>query len=120
MKRKSWRYLKEDGINIYKMEAILRHYDEFRALYESEGIDEIPIGNGFTVNIHDILSGIDELPRRQKMALVLTCLMNMKEVDAAPLMGFKKWTSPVSSYKKLALEKLVERWKEQNAEEEDD
>lgn len=120
MKRKSWRFIQEDGMNIYKMEAILRHYDEFRALYESQGIDEIPIGGGYTVNIHDILEGINELPKRQKTALILTCLMNLKEIDAAPLMGFKRWTSPVSSYKKLALEKLVEKWKEDNEDPEED
>lgn len=109
-KRKSWRLSDEKGMTPYKLEAILRHYQEFAALYESSGIEEISLDDGTVVNIHDILKGIDELPKRQKTALILTCLYNMKEVDAAPLMGFTKWTSPVSSYKKLALEKLCQKW----------
>lgn len=94
----------------YKLEAILRHYAEFRELYEQDGIEEITLDDGYVVNIHDVLKGIDELPKRQRTALILTCLYNLKEVEAAPLMGFTKWTSPVSSYKKLALEKLVQRY----------
>jgi hypothetical protein len=46
--------------------------------------------------------------------------MGLKEVEAAPLMNFTKWTSPVSSYKKLALEKLVKwYWSDDDTEEED-
>lgn len=107
MRRKSWKSLDERGMTPYKLEAILRHYYEFRELYEQHGIDEITLDDGTKVNVHDILTGIERLPKRQKTALTLTCLMGMKEVEAAPLMGFTKWTSPVSSYKKLALEKLV-------------
>ena len=94
----------------YRLEAILRHYAEFRELYEQNGVEEITLEDGFVVNVHDVLRGIDELPKRQRTALILTCLFNLKEVEAAPIMGFTKWTSPVSSYKKLALEKLVKRW----------
>lgn len=103
----------------YKLEAILRHYWEFRELYEQHGVEEIPLEDGLIVNIHDVLRGIEELPKRQRTALVLTCLRNMKEVEAAPLMGFTKWTSPVSSYKKLALEKLVQRWWTEENDEDD-
>ena len=115
MRRRSWKDA-EKGMDPYKLEAILRHYAEFRELYETQGIEELTLEDGLVVNIHDVLRGIDELPKRQKTALILTCLYNLKEVEAAPLMGFTKWTSPVSSYKKLALEKLVQRWWSENGE----
>ena len=93
-----------------RLEALLRSYSEFRELYEQKGIEEITLPDGLVVNIHDLLRGIDDLPKRQKTALVLTTLYNLKEVEAAPLMNFHKWTSPVSSYKKLALTKLCEKY----------
>ena len=109
-RRKSWKDSGEPGMTSYRLEAILRHYCEFRELYEQDGIEEITLDDGLVVNIHDVLRGIEDLPKRQRTALILTTLYNLKEVEAAPLMGFTKWTSPVSSYKKLALEKLVQRY----------
>lgn len=104
-----------------RLEALLRHYYEFLALYEDSGVDEITIEDGTRVNILDLLRGIDELPERQKQAIVLTCLMNLKERDAARIMGFPKWSSPVGTYKKLALARLVERhWREDAEEAEDE
>jgi hypothetical protein len=105
------------GMTIERLEALFRNFNEFQALYEDLGIQEITLDNGIVVNIHDLLQGIDELPKRQKEALILTCFMGLKEVEAAPLLGFTKWTSPVSSYKRLALRKLVDRyWTEEEVE----
>lgn len=98
------------GMSIERLESIFRHYDKWVALYEDRGFSEITLEDGMVVNIHDILQGIDELPKRQREALILTCFMGLKEVEAAPILGFKKWTSPVSSYKRLALRKLVDRY----------
>lgn len=110
MARKSWK-VSEKGMNIQKLESILRSYFEFKSLYESRGFQEFTLDDGMTVNVHDVLKGIDELPPRQKQALVLTCLYGLREVDAAKIMKFpSQWSSPVSSYKKLALEKLLRYW----------
>lgn len=100
------------------LEAVLRHYQEFLELYRREGIEEIKLEGNIVINIHDVLQGIDKLPKRQQQAVRLTCLMNMREVDAARVMGFSKWSSPVSSYKRLALQKLVELY--YNSENEDE
>lgn len=110
---------KEKGMTPQRLEAVLRHYYEFLALYEDRGIDEITMDDGTVVNILDLLRGIEELPERQKEALVLTCLMNLRERDAARIMGFPKWSSPVGTYKKLALARLIERYWRIDAEEED-
>src|SRR4030066_2397431 len=73
MRRRSWKDA-EKGMDPYKLEAILRHYAEFRELYETQGIEELTLEDGLVVNIHDVLRGIDELPKRQKTALILTSL----------------------------------------------
>jgi hypothetical protein len=83
------------------LESVLRYYQEFLELYRRDGIEEITLDGNIVINIHDILQGIDKLPKRQQQAVRLTCLMNMREVDAARLMGFEKWSSPVSSYKSV-------------------
>lgn len=132
MQRKSWKDASgEKGMTPYRLESILRHYEEFWDLYEQHGVEEITLEDGLVVNIHDVTRGISDLPKRQKEALILTCLANKKEVDAAPLMGFvdkvlpdgtikKGWTSPVSSYKKLALEKLCKRyWNDEDIDDSD-
>ena len=84
MKRRSWKANDEKGMTPYKLEAILRHYDELYEMYLREGMEEFSLDDGTTVNIHDLLQGIDELPKRQRTALLLTCIGNLKEVEAAP------------------------------------
>lgn len=96
------------GMTPQMLEKILRHYGEFRAVYEAEGVEEITVEGGVTVNVHDVLQGIETLPERQKQAIKLMCLLNWREVDAANAMGLRRWTSPVSSYRRAGLQKLVD------------
>lgn len=92
------------------LENVLRNYHEFRELYVREGIEEVQI-EGFTVNVHDVLQGLEELPERQREAIELTCLRNMREVDAASIMlPDSKWSSPVGAYKRTGLQKLVDKY----------
>lgn len=89
------------------LENILKHYYEFRELFEREGIDELALDNGYTINLFDILSGIEGLPRRQRQAVQLVCIEGLREVDAAREMGFERWSSQVGTYKRLGLQKLI-------------
>lgn len=90
-------------------ESILKNYYEFYELYVRNGLDEI-IVSGVTVNIHDVLNGINDLPERQRQAVVLMCLENMREVDAAAeMLPGSRWSSPVGAYKRTGLSKIVER-----------
>jgi hypothetical protein len=100
-----------DGQMTWKLlESVLKHYLEFRELFEREGIDEITLDNGYILNFHDILQGINSLPKRQKQAVLLVCLYNMREVDAAREMGFDRWSSQVGTYKRLGLQKLINKF----------
>jgi DNA-directed RNA polymerase specialized sigma24 family protein len=93
-----------------RLERLIRHYPQFRALYESEGVEEIALDDGLVVNVHDVLRGVRGLPPRQMQALVLTCVKGLKEAEAAAIMGLTGRASPVGLYKKIALEKLCEVW----------
>jgi len=95
------------------LERILNNYFEWKAVYKQTGNPDLELLNGITVNIYDILDGIDKLPPRQKQAVVLTCLENRKESEVAKIMGFAKWSSPVGMYKRRALRTLCETiWKD--------
>lgn len=99
-------------LNWQVLEKLLRNIHEWREYYIEHGIEEIELDGGYVVNFHDLLRGIDTLPPRQREALILTCIDNLKEEEAAELMGFTKWSSPVGTYKKMALKRLLERyWK---------
>lgn len=103
-----------NSLNWKLLENILKNYYEFKALYEETGISEICLDNGFVVNYHDILEGLDSLPPRQKQAVWLMCIEGRKEVEVARIMGFEKWSSPVGMYKRKALRKLVQtKWQDQ-------
>jgi len=90
------------------LERLLNNYWEWKEAYRVSGNPELQLLNGVTVNIHDVLKGIKELPPRQRQAVVLSCLENRKEVEVAKIMGFTKWSSPVGMYKRRALKNLCD------------
>ena len=97
------------------LERLLNNYWEWYEIYLTTGNSDLKLNNGVTVNIYDILKGIDRLPPRQKQAVVLSCLENRKEVEVAKIMGFTKWSSQVGMYKRKALKTLCETvWKTEN------
>jgi DNA-directed RNA polymerase specialized sigma24 family protein len=94
------------------LERLLNNYWEWYEIYKVSGNPDLQLDNGITVNIYDILKGIDRLPPRQRQAVVLSCLENRKEVEVARIMGFQKWSSQVGMYKRKALKTLCETvWK---------
>lgn len=94
------------------LERLLNNYWEWREVYRTTGNPDLELLNGVTVNIYDILDGIDRLPPRQKQAVVLSCLENRKEQEVAKIMGFTKWSSQVGMYKRKALKTLCDTiWK---------
>ena len=96
------------------LERVLNNYYEWRAVYATTGNPELQLLNSVTINIHDILNGIDKLPPRQKQAVILSCLENRKEVEVAKIMGFTKGSSQVGMYKRKALKTLCQTvWKDE-------
>lgn len=86
------------------LEMCLKQYYRFKELVEETGIDEITLDNGVVLNFWDLLKGLDELPEKQRQAIILTCLLQMKEEDAA------QWSSPCGLYKRQGLRTLVDKY----------
>lgn len=88
------------------LEKLLKNYQLWVSVAETEGTFTLTV-DGEEYHLFDLLDGIDKLPRRQRQALVLICLEDMKEIDAAKIMGFTRWSTPTQQYKNAALDKLM-------------
>ena len=98
-------------LTVKVLRELFRNLQQFRALYESEGIDEVvsPIdGQVYSLfDLEHLYEQLHRLPPRQREAIELCLVQNMKETDAALAMGVSK-TNPVAMYATSGLEKLVE------------
>ena len=107
-KRKSRKQEMIPGIMTWQLlERIFNNYKLWESYYQETLNGDLYI-NGMNINFFDLLRGIEDLPTRQKQALVLTCLENHKEADAAQIMGFTRWSSQVGMYKRKALKTLCD------------
>lgn len=88
------------------LEQLLKHYFEWRVLFEEEGVDTLS-HDGEDYGLHDIMENLDLLPPRQLEAVQLICILNFTQKEAAEIMGFTKWTTPVQQYKNAGLGKLL-------------
>lgn len=93
------------------LRELLRNLQSFEALHESEGIDTItsPIdGQVWTLwDLQYLYSCRTMLSPRQQQAIELCLYDNIKESEAARIMGLKP-TTPVAVYANNGLRKLIE------------
>jgi hypothetical protein len=96
---------------VAELRQLLRYLQEFRSLYELEGIDEVTTPRGVTWSIWDLEylyeKAADLLTESQFTAIRLFLVEDHKEADAAELMGVSR-TNPIGMYAALGLSKLVE------------
>jgi DNA-directed RNA polymerase specialized sigma24 family protein len=98
------------ALTVSVLRELFRHYQAFRALYETEGIDTVvgPEGDEFSLwDVQYLARQLHRLPPRQREAIQLCLIENKKESDAAVLMGVSV-TNPVAMYATEGLKKIVE------------
>lgn len=97
--------------DVHELRSLFRYLQEFRSLYELEGIEEVTTPQGRTWSIWDLeyLYAAAEhlLTTSQYRAIMLFLVEDHKEADAAELMGVSR-TNPVGMYASLGLSKLIE------------
>ncbi len=98
------------ALTVTTLRELFRNLQAFSALFEAEGIDEVksPL-DGEVYCLFDLLylyKEIRRLPPRQRQAIELCLVQNMKESDAALVMGVSE-TNPVAMYATSGLEKLI-------------
>ena len=92
------------------LRELLRNLQAFRAFYETEGIDTItgPDGIDYCLwDIEHIYGQVGHLSQRQRQAIELCLVSNVKEKQAALIMGVSI-TNPVMMYATNGLKKLTE------------
>lgn len=95
---------------ISEMRELLRNLAEFRAVYESTGVEEIVTPLGATWSLWDLEYLYDQVGRltlRQRQAIELCLIQGIKEKQAAVLMGVKA-TNPVMMYATLGIRNLLD------------
>ncbi len=101
-------------LTVAVLRELFRNLQVFRVLYEQNGIDVLtgPEGEGYSLwDIESLYERVSELPPRQREAIELCLIENMRERDAAVKMGVSE-TNPVASYATVGLEKLVKVYNE--------
>lgn len=95
---------------VSELRDLFRHLSDFRATYETTGLDEVTTPYGQTWSLWDLeylLRSTDRLTLRQRQAITLCLVHGVKESDAARLMGVSP-TNPVMMYATLGLQRLLD------------
>lgn len=88
-----------------------QHLEHFQCLLESgempmPGIITTPEGE--EIYLPDLMSGIEDLPPRQREAFTLICLQGYTETAATKVMlPNSRWSTPVQQYADTALARMV-------------
>lgn len=94
-----------------ELRQLFRYLQEFRSLYELEGIEEVTTPSGNTWSLWDLEYLYERsaklLTPAQYRAITLFLVNDIKEQDAAEMMGVSR-TNPIGMYAALGLSKLVE------------
>lgn len=96
-------------INLAVLRELFRNLQAFAALYESEGLDTLRDPDGNDWSIHDLRYLYEcrhLLSARQQQAIELCLYYNIKEREAARLMGISE-NSPVAIYANNGLKRLI-------------
>jgi hypothetical protein len=97
------------SLTVGVLREAFRSIEAFRATYETEGIDSV-CSDGVEICLWDLeylLTQLWRLPTRQRQAIDLCLVQNMKESDAALQMGVSI-TNPVAMYATSGLIKMVD------------
>jgi Sigma-70, region 4 len=97
-------------LDVAILRELFRQLQQWHSIYESDGIDTITGPHGEEVCLWDVdylYSQLHRLPKRQREAIELYLVQNMREADAAVAMGVSA-TNPIGIYATVGLGKLVD------------
>lgn len=96
------------------MEKILRNFEEWHRVYEVKGNPDLSLPNKIVINILDfnLEESFQLLSDAQREAITLICLENRREIEAAQIMGFNKYSSQVGFLKRQGLKILADYYNE--------
>jgi DNA-directed RNA polymerase specialized sigma24 family protein len=96
-------------VDLAVLRELLRNLQAFQSLYECEGIASVraPDGRDWTIwDLQYLYEARKNLSPRQRQAIELCLFQNIKEREAARMMGVSE-TSPVAVYANNGLRRLI-------------
>jgi hypothetical protein len=96
-------------LTVTVLRELFRNLQAFRAVFEADGIDTLIGPDGTEWSLWDLdylYKQLPILPLRQHQAIELCLVQNVKESDAAVMMGVSR-TNPVAMYATVGLTKLI-------------
>lgn len=99
------------------LKEVYRHYIDFQDFASREGKYFISYGP-ITLSLLDLEYGLDKLSPRKREAVYLNVIRDMKQKDAAAIMGIT--TVSVGQYVEQAMIQLAERYFAEMSEEEEE
>ena len=97
-------------LDVGTLRELFRNLQAWHSTYESDGVDVITGPDGEEICLWDIdylYSQLWRLPKRQREAINLYLVENMRESDAAVTMGVSA-TNPIGIYATVGLGKLID------------
>jgi hypothetical protein len=96
---------------VSELRSLFRYLQEFRSLYELEGVEEVTTPQGNSWSLWDLeylyKQAADLLTPAQYRAITLFLINDIREQDAAEMMGVSR-TNPIGMYAALGLSRMVE------------
>lgn len=95
---------------VSELRELFKQLLAIRSTYQDSGLQEVVSAAGNTWSIWDLeylLKATNRLPLRQRQAITLCLVHNMRERDAAVAMGVSP-TNPVMMYASLGLQRLLD------------
>lgn len=103
---------KKSDPRVQTLRQLFRNLHAFRAIYETDNVEEIKDPDGITWSLWDLEElyrvsvKTDLLPMRQRQAIELFLVLNMPEDKVAELLGIKK-SNPCGMYATSGLVRLL-------------
>ena len=97
-------------MDVATLREIFRNFRQWENLHQLEFLDTIcgPDGTEYEfLDVQFLYESIGLLPKRQAQAIELYLIQNMRERDAATVMGLSP-TNPVGIYASTGLQKLID------------
>lgn len=98
------------SIDLAVLRELFRNLQAFESLHEAEGLDTVRAPDGQDWTIYDLqylYANRTLLSPRQRQAIELCLYANIKEREAAKMMGISE-TSPVCTYANNGLRRLIQ------------
>jgi len=97
------------ALTVALLRELFRQHQAWHSSFEAHEVSDVLTHDGYEISLWDLdylVEATELLPPRQRQAIHLCLLANLREEDAAVQMGVSR-TNPVSMYANEGLKKII-------------